>query len=71
MTEKGPARHGSTSILSPSWKLRMGSWQVAVSGCGPWAVPLMIRPQLPQMLPAVAAERDALLAGQGGELFVG
>ena len=36
-------------ISSPSQNLRMCSWQVAVPFWGPWAWPLIIIPQLPQM----------------------
>jgi hypothetical protein len=36
-------------ISSPSANLRMCSWQVAVPFWGPWAWPLIIIPQLPQM----------------------
>ena len=36
-------------ISSPSANFRMWSWQVAVPFCGPWAWPLIIIPQLPQM----------------------
>ncbi len=48
-TGKAAARHGSTTTVSPSANLRMWSWQVAVPGCGPWATPLIITPQVPQM----------------------
>ena len=43
------ARHGSTTISSPSRNLRMCSWQVAVPSDGPWARPLIIIEQEPQM----------------------
>ena len=43
------ARNGSTVISSPSAKDRMWSWQVAVARSGPWARPLIITPQVPQM----------------------
>ena len=43
------ARHGSMWISSPSANFRMWSWQVAVPLWGPWACPLIIIPQLPQM----------------------
>jgi hypothetical protein len=49
MTLKGSARHGSTSITSPSAKLRMCSWQVVVAASGPCAMPLMTSPHIPQM----------------------
>ena len=45
MTGNARARHGSTMISSPSWNLRMCSWQVAVPFSGPWAWPLIIMPQ--------------------------
>ena len=35
-------------IVSPSLKDRMCSWQVVVTS-GPWAWPLIISPQVPQM----------------------
>src|SRR3954451_17832560 len=44
------ARHGSTTITSPSWNLRMCNWQVAVPSDGPCARPLIIiehEPQIP------------------------
>ena len=43
------ARHGSTTISSPSVNLRMCSWHVAVPRCGPWAWPLIISEHVPQM----------------------
>ena len=43
------ARHGSRISVSPSRNCRMRSWQVVVFGSGPWAVPLIITPQVPQM----------------------
>ncbi len=43
------ARNGSMVMCSPSWNLRMCSWQVAVPFWGPWAWPLIMRPQVPQM----------------------
>ena len=49
MTGKAAARHGSTTIVSPSLKLRMWSWQVAVPICGPCATPLIISPHDPQI----------------------
>ncbi len=48
-TGKARARHGSITISSPSLKLRMCSWQVAVPAIGPWATPLIITPHDPQM----------------------
>ena len=48
-TGKARARHGSMKISSPSANFRMWSWQVAVPFCGPWAWPLIIIPQEPQM----------------------
>ena len=35
--------------VSPSVNLRMCNWQVAVPSWGPWAWPLIMRPQVPQM----------------------
>ena len=62
-TGKAPARHGSTVMTSPSWNLRMWSWQVAVPRCGPWAWPLIIRPHdAADALAAVVLEGDRLLA---------
>ena len=49
MTGNDVARHGSMTISSPSLNLRMCSWQVAVAFSGPWALPLIITPQVPQM----------------------
>ena len=49
ITGKAAARHGSMKISSPSWNLRMWSWQVAVPFWGPWAWPLIIIPHEPQM----------------------
>jgi hypothetical protein len=52
ITGNAVARHGSMSIVSPSLNLRMCSWQVVVGPPEvprPCAVPLIIRPQLPQM----------------------
>ena len=43
------ARHGSTTISSPSANVRMCSWHVAVPRCGPWAWPLIISEHVPQM----------------------
>jgi hypothetical protein len=43
------ARHGSMTIVSPSRKVRMWSWQVAVPREGPCATPLIIIPQDPQI----------------------
>src|SRR5438309_1360467 len=48
-TGKAAARHGSISMTSPEENFRMWSWQVAVPSCGPWAWPLIISPQEPQM----------------------
>ena len=52
MTGNAPARHGSTSMVAPSAKERMCSWQVVV-GTGelarPWAAPLITMPHMPQM----------------------
>ena len=49
ITGKAVARHGSMVMVSPSVNLRMCSWQVAVPRSGPWAWPLIITPQVPQM----------------------
>ncbi len=49
MTGNAAARNGSMVMCSPSWNLRMCSWQVAVPFSGPWAWPLIIRPHVPQM----------------------
>jgi hypothetical protein len=43
------ARHGSTTISSPSLKLRMWSWQVAAPFIGPCAAPLIIIAHDPQI----------------------
>ena len=43
------ARHGSTVIFWPSWKLRMWSWQVVVAERGPCGTPLMTSEQAPQI----------------------
>ena len=48
-TGKPAARNGSITISSPSRNSLMWSWQVAVAFCGPWARPLIITPQVPQM----------------------
>ena len=62
-TGKARARHGSMTISSPSRKLRMCSWQVAVPAIGPWATPLIIMPQrAADAFAAVVVERDGLLA---------
>jgi hypothetical protein len=49
ITGKAAARHGSTSITSPSLKWRMCSWHVVVARSGPCATPLIIMPHMPQM----------------------
>ena len=49
ITGNALARHGSMSIVSPSAKCRMCSWQVVVFFCGPCAVPLMTMAHEPQM----------------------
>ena len=49
MTGNARARHGSMTIVSPSRKLRMWSWQVAVPRDGPCATPLIIIPHEPQI----------------------
>ena len=48
-TGKAVARQGSITISSPSLKLRMWSWQAVVRSFGPWARPLIIMLQVPQM----------------------
>ena len=48
-TGKDAARQGSSVSTSPSEKLRMWSWQAVVRSFGPWARPLMTKPQVPQM----------------------
>ena len=49
MTGNARARHGSITIVSPSRKWRMWSWQTVVARSGPWAMPLMTSPHMPQM----------------------
>src|SRR5680860_32170 len=49
MIGKAAARHGSTVISSPSANFRMWSWHVAVPRDGPWAWPLIIMEQDPQI----------------------
>src|SRR5215218_7329252 len=49
MIGKARARHGSTTISSPSSNLRMCSWHVAVPSDGPCARPLIIIEHEPQM----------------------
>ena len=49
MIGKAAARNGSITIVSPSANLRMWSWQVAVPRWGPWAWPLIMSEQVPQM----------------------
>ena len=48
-TGKALARQGSITSVSPSWKVRMWSWQAVVRVRGPWARPLTTRLQVPQM----------------------
>jgi hypothetical protein len=48
-TGKARARQGSIRISSPSRKLRMWSWQVAVPRLGPCATPLIMRLHEPQI----------------------
>ena len=48
MTGKASARHGSMLIVSPSRNSRMCNWQVVVV-TGPCALPLIMRPHMPQM----------------------
>ena len=49
ITGKAWARHGSMKMVSPSLKWRMCSWHTVVARCGPWAMPLIISPHMPQM----------------------
>ena len=49
ITGKAFARHGSTTSVSPSVKLRMCSWQAVVRVRGPWGRPLTTMLQVPQM----------------------
>ena len=58
MTGNASARHGSMVISSPSEKLRMCSWHVVVTS-GPWALPEIIRPHMPQM-PSRQSESNAI-----------
>ena len=46
---KALALHGSITIVSPEENLRMCNWQVAVARSGPWAWPLIMSEQVPQM----------------------
>ena len=46
---KAAARQGSMVRVSPSLKLRMWSWQAVVAARGPWAMPLITTPQVPQI----------------------
>ncbi len=48
-TGKARERQGSTWSTSPSLKWRMWSWQTVVPGIGPWASPLIMKPQEPQI----------------------
>ncbi len=48
-TGKAAARQGSMWISSPSRNCRMWSWQVVVRAWGPWGMPLMTIPHVPQM----------------------
>ena len=41
MMGKPAERHGSMVIVSPSWNLRMWSWQVVMALSGPCGWPLM------------------------------
>ena len=49
MTGKAAERHGSMVIVSPSWNLRMWSWQVVTSVSGPCASPLICSEHMPQI----------------------
>ncbi len=56
-------RNGSATIVSPSLNCRMKSWQVVVSFCGPWAMPLIMNPHdAADALAAVVVERDGPFA---------
>ena len=48
-TGKAPALHGSMVRESPSRKWRMWSWHTVVARSGPWAMPLIMNPHIPQM----------------------
>ena len=48
-TGNARARHGSRTMVSPSSKNRMCSWQVVVRGRGPCGRPLIMMPHVPQM----------------------
>ena len=53
------ARQGSRSIVSPSLKRRMWSWQTVVPGSGPCGIPSTRKPQAPQM-PSRQSESNAI-----------
>ena len=59
MTGKALARHGSSVSVSPSLKRRMCSWQTVVPGSGPCGMPLIRKPQVPQM-PSRQSESNAI-----------
>src|SRR5579859_362929 len=48
-TGKALARQGSTTMVSPSLKARMCSWQVVVPSQGPWGRPLIYMEHMPQI----------------------
>ena len=48
-TGKALARQGSRTSLVPDGMTRMWSWQIVVPFSGPWASPLIMKPQEPQM----------------------
>ena len=62
-TGNAVARHGSTVMVSPSLKDRMCNWQVVVTS-GPWALPLIMRPHMPQM-----PSRQSLSKAMGSSPF--
>ena len=53
------ARQGSMTIVCPSVKRRMWSWQVVVPASGPCATPLIMQPHAPQM-PSRQSESNAI-----------
>ena len=46
---KARARKGSTTMVSPSLKLRRYVWHVAMPWPGPCGLPLIVQEQVPQM----------------------
>ena len=49
MTGKAAALQGSMVMVSPSLKWRMCNWQTVVPPSGPCAMPLIMKPHMPQM----------------------